>query len=435
MTGQATDVDGTFAANGSTEMHDTVAVAAIEPSRDADTEAATDVAIAMLTTIRRGRRRLWLGGLAIFAVGAVTGAVLWSAIGGTTDEDVVKVPVALTRVPAERRDLATVVDFDATLGFAQSQPLTVKLTGAVTAIAPTGSDVERGGLIVQVDTVPVVLFYGELPLWRDLRVGVSDGRDIAQVEANLFVLGFTEDFGDGLGPRLTVDGNFDANTAAAVAKWEAAIGVPAPDGVFETSHVALLPGALRVDQPVALGSPVRDATALLTATVIERVTDVIDPATARVTRQTRASTERVSATVAAADQGRFPVGQAVSIELADGRTVPGAVSEIGQVARRTGQGNNAQFVIDVVIDIVGHTDQPLLAGPVTVQVADQEVKGVVAVPVRALVALAEGGYAVEVAAATGSGTTLVAVETGLFADGWVQVTGKVSAGDAVVVPS
>jgi multidrug efflux pump subunit AcrA (membrane-fusion protein) len=48
------------------------------------------------------------------------------------------------------------------------------------------------------------------------------------------------------------------------------------------------------------------------------------------------------------------------------------------------------------------------------------------------VALAEGGYAVEVA--DGAETRLVAVEPGFYADGLVEVTGEVSPGDQVVVP-
>ena len=49
--------------------------------------------------------------------------------------------------------------------------------------------------------------------------------------------------------------------------------------------------------------------------------------------------------------------------------------------------------------------------------------------------IAEGGYAVEVADADGS-THLVGVETGIFDDGWVEVTGGgLEEGLAVVVPS
>jgi hypothetical protein len=59
---------------------------------------------------------------------------------------------------------------------------------------------------------------------------------------------------------------------------------------------------------------------------------------------------------------------------------------------------------------------------------------VLAVPVTALVALSEGGYAVEVQGADGT-TRLIAVETGLFADGTVEVTGSgLEAGMLVIVP-
>jgi multidrug efflux pump subunit AcrA (membrane-fusion protein) len=59
------------------------------------------------------------------------------------------------------------------------------------------------------------------------------------------------------------------------------------------------------------------------------------------------------------------------------------------------------------------------------------------VPVNALLALLEGGYAVEVAAEDGT-TSLVGVEVGLFADGWVEITDAtdpgLEEGDEVVVP-
>ena len=56
-------------------------------------------------------------------------------------------------------------------------------------------------------------------------------------------------------------------------------------------------------------------------------------------------------------------------------------------------------------------------------------------PVNALVALLEGGYAVERSRDDGT-STLVGVELGLFQDGWVEVRGDgLDEGDAVAVPS
>jgi hypothetical protein len=54
------------------------------------------------------------------------------------------------------------------------------------------------------------------------------------------------------------------------------------------------------------------------------------------------------------------------------------------------------------------------------------------VPVEAVLALAEGGYAVEVHGAASS--HLVGVELGTFADGFVEIAGDVAEGAEVVVP-
>jgi hypothetical protein len=70
---------------------------------------------------------------------------------------------------------------------------------------------------------------------------------------------------------------------------------------------------------------------------------------------------------------------------------------------------------------------------VTVRVTTRAATDVLAVPVDSLLALSEGGYAVE--RRTTSGTELVAVVTGAFASGWVEVTGDLAEGDEVVVPA
>ena len=77
-----------------------------------------------------------------------------------------------------------------------------------------------------------------------------------------------------------------------------------------------------------------------------------------------------------------------------------------------------------------HLDQ----APVGVNIVSAQARGVLAVPVSALVALAGGGYAVDVV--QGSAVHLVAVQTGLFSQTLVQVSGAgLSAGLRVQVPS
>ena len=71
-----------------------------------------------------------------------------------------------------------------------------------------------------------------------------------------------------------------------------------------------------------------------------------------------------------------------------------------------------------------------------VAITTASVSDALVVPVAALLALANGGYAVELVAADGT-HSLVGVTLGLFddADGLVQITGSgVQAGARVVVP-
>ena len=73
--------------------------------------------------------------------------------------------------------------------------------------------------------------------------------------------------------------------------------------------------------------------------------------------------------------------------------------------------------------------------PVDVSLAKETAKHVLSVPVEALLALAEGGYAVEVVNADGS-TRLVRVEPGMYADSFVEVTGSgLRDATKVVVPA
>jgi hypothetical protein len=73
------------------------------------------------------------------------------------------------------------------------------------------------------------------------------------------------------------------------------------------------------------------------------------------------------------------------------------------------------------------------AAPVVVIVERVIAEDALTVPVGALLAVAGGGYVVE--RVTAGGIDRVAVEPGQFADGLVEVTGDITEGDEVVVPS
>jgi len=143
----------------------------------------------------------------------------------------------------------------------------------------------------------------------------------------------------------------------------------------------------------------------------------------------------VSISLDAADQSEVTTGDAVTITLPDGSVTPGVITSVGKVA--SGHGNSARITVLVRLvhpGAAGHLDQ----APVTVAITTSRVRGVLAVPVAALLARSEagGGYAVEVA--SGRRHRLVPVTLGLFDDaaGTVQVTGPgLAAGQRVVVPT
>jgi hypothetical protein len=153
------------------------------------------------------------------------------------------------------------------------------------------------------------------------------------------------------------------------------------------------------------------------------------------------STRRV-VTIAldAAAQTSVKVGDPVVITLPDNSTTTGRVSFVGTVATTPSDNGNGSSSPTIEVDVA--PDHPAATGrldqaSVDVSITSSTVRNVLAVPVNALVALAGGGYAVEVAEPAGV-HQLVAVSVGLVddADGYVQVSGSgLSAGQHVVVPA
>jgi peptidoglycan hydrolase-like protein with peptidoglycan-binding domain len=261
---------------------------------------------------------------------------------------------------------------------------------------------------------------------------VANGVDIRQLEENLLLLGYTRK-GD------VIDRHWDSDTTAAVKRWQKAVGV-AVDGEIELGEVVFLPESIRITEVQAkLGSGVGPGGTLIAATSNRRV---------------------VSLDLDATDVALISVGDAVSVELPDGTDVDGTVATIGRVAESSqDQQGGTTTTLPVTISL----DDPAAAGdldhaPVTVTVVRDSRENVLTVPVNALLALIEGGYAVEVVdalsaspspsagsaeaspaasiAPTGPKTHLVRVEPGLFDNGHVEITANgIEAGDLVVVPS
>ncbi len=231
----------------------------------------------------------------------------------------------------------------------------------------------------------------------------TEGSDVAQLEAALDRLGFS--------PGVP-DGTFGAAAETAVRQWQESVGAEV-DGVIELGEVIFLPGPVRVAEVnLAIGDEVRSGNQVFAAT---------------------SDSVAVAVDLDAADQDLLVEGLEVTVVLPNGTEAPGTVASVASVARRNAQSGAATFDVQIELDDVS-VAAGLDEAPVDVEVITEERPAVMAVPVTALLALAEGGYGVEVD--TGGGTTrLVGVEPGLYADGYVEVESTgLTLGDRVVVP-
>jgi peptidoglycan hydrolase-like protein with peptidoglycan-binding domain len=346
-----------------------------------------------------GRRRTlrWVAGVLVVAV--LGGAGWWAGghpgLATSTQPATPAAPTATATVA--RQDLNGQTKVSGTLGYAGSSAVQSTLQGRITWLPTAGQVIGRGGTLLAVDNQPVQLFYGNLPPWRDLAKGVDDGPDVKQLEHNLVALGDDPDH------DITVDDHYTAATAAAVKRWQRARGL-AQTGAFTTAMPAVfVPWAARVK------------------TVSANVGDRAAPG-GPVLAVTSAK-HQVTVDLDVSQQSYVHAGDRVDVVLPDGRRVRGHISDVGRVAQTSGDPPNQTTTVPVTVAL----DNPNAGGrldqaPVDVYVTTQSRKGVLAVPVTALLALQEGGYAVETVDAAGQ-HHLVAVQLGVFSNGMVEVSG------------
>ena len=344
---------------------------------------------------RRGRRLL----AGVLAVAVLGGAGWWAA--GHPGLDTSTPPAAptapTTTATVARQDLNGQTKVSGTLGYAGSNTVQSPLSGRITWLPTAGQVIGRGGTLLAVDNQPVQLLYGTLPAWRDLSVGVDDGPDVKQLERNLVALGYDPDH------AMTVDNHYSWATKAAVKRWQKARGL-AQTGVFTTGMPAVfLPWPVRVATlNASLGGQAAPGQPAYTVT---------------------SNRHQVSVNLDVSQQSYVKVGDRVDVVLPDGRRTSGRISQVGRVAETQGSGQDQTTTIPVTVAL----DDPRAGGrldqaPVDVYVTTQSRRGVLAVPVGALLALAEGGYAVETVDPAG-GHHLVAVRLGVFSGGMVEVAG------------
>ncbi|MEU1284262.1 peptidoglycan-binding protein [Kitasatospora sp. NPDC005856] len=354
------------------------------------------------------RRRTLIASLVV-VVAAVGGTAAVTRLGPAAGHGnaAAAEPTARAGATAEvtRSDLSSSVRRNGTLGFAAERKVNATTTGTLTWTPAPGTGVERDQRLYEADGRAVWLLYGAEPMYRTLRSG-DEGKDVRQLEENLRALG--------LAGSLTVDGKFTDATAEAVRRWQKSHGLE-QTGQVGPDQVAFLDGAVRVQEnSLPKGDPLAPGKPVLTVTGSERVA-------------------RFPLAVGESDLAR--AGSAVQVTLPDGTKAAGKVTEVGRTAKTGEDAQDKTPRIDVTVTFddpgkVGGLDQ----APVTVDLVKDTRKGVLSVPVNALLALPDGGFAVEVVDQDGTSHEAT-VRLGMFGQGRVEVTGEgLATGAKVRVP-
>ena len=272
------------------------------------------------------------------------------------------------------------------IGYDGSYTVTALRGGGVyTWLPEPGQVIRQDQPVYSVSDEPVPLLYGSIPAYRAFDVGMSDGADVGQLTRDLIALGY--------GAGLTQSDHYSSATAAAVERWQSALGLPAT-GEIPLGEVVFEPGPIRVTSVTpSVGAPVGGAGGtVLTAT---------------------STTPIVVVDLDVSEEYLVKPGDAVSVVLPDGTsTVGGHIETVGTVAtcpggsgigtgggasgsadqspcESSGSGTSSTPTVTVTITLDSTPPGATLdQAPVNVNITTQTVDNVLAVPVNALLALA-----------------------------------------------
>jgi hypothetical protein len=154
------------------------------------------------------------------------------------------------------------------------------------------------------------------------------------------------------------------------------------------------------------------------------------PASAQAILQTTSTRRVVSVQLDATKQSEAVVGESVTVQMPDGSIVNGRITKVSPVAQTTssssssgtaGSTSTTSSTVPVTIALQGRFPSAGLdQAAVSVNFQQQKATNVLSVPVTALLATAGGGYAVQQA---GAPHQLITVSPGLFAAGYVEISG------------
>jgi peptidoglycan hydrolase-like protein with peptidoglycan-binding domain len=350
--------------------------------------------------LHRRRKIRWLVGVVVVLVVIGVAAVVLVTRVGRRDQAAAAGPEPAKTETVQKTDLAEQRNLDGKLGYGTERTLTGRKNGTITGLPKQNTVLERGKVAYSVDEKAVPLFYSTFPLYRDLAIGMTEGQDVKVVEENLKALGFT-----GFGAP---DKKFTEQTANAIKSWQKALQLD-ETGTIAVGDVVTTEGPIRISTVSAeLGA--QGTSAVLKYTGNDRA---------------------VTLPLKTAQKDLAKVGDKVEVNV-NGKPVTGTVQAVAPIAQDASSqqpqgfpgyggpgGEQPKFNATITMDDPATAGEDATA--VSVRLTTASRKAVLTVPVGALLALAEGGYAVEVI--DGNTRHLVAVKLGLFANGKVEVSG------------
>ncbi|MFJ3033961.1 peptidoglycan-binding protein [Curtobacterium pusillum] len=295
----------------------------------------------------------------------------------------------------DKGDLTDSKVFAGTLGYGTASGVPGAASGTLTWLPKPGQVIRSDEFLYAVDERGVRAMHGTVPLWRSLERGLQ-GTDVQQLNQNLAALGYDVSVDDTFGPR----------TQRAVKQWQEDRGHKVT-GVITSADVAFVDGDVRV---ASVDGKLGQAAGgdVLTVTSTKRI---------------------VTATVSQRDAERLAVGTKVRVRI--NGTGDAMAGEVTDVQPNTGEEGGSN--VDVSVSFDAGTRRLPAAASAQIDAEGTTEKGVLSVPIAALVAGDGGKYSVDVVQRDGT-TKRVRVTPGFIADGRIAITGGVSEGDEVVVP-
>jgi peptidoglycan hydrolase-like protein with peptidoglycan-binding domain len=430
------------------------------------------------------RRRGIAAALALLAALVVV-VVLTLARGSSSPKAAAGSDTSSSDTTVQRRDLVETDTESGTLSYAGSRTVYNRLNGTITWLPRVGQVIRSGQTLFKINGQPVTLMNGTTPAYRELASSDSPGEDVLELNRNLVALGFNPDgiVVDDSWQAATTAGveAFQASLRESQTGRLALGQVVFLPGAQQVSAVQGTLGASAGDRSPSNGPEfvgldktvapkhnkprsknrlgrLKQLVAQLKAEIAHMRADNNKPSASPSSSpssnnsnnsnnsnssnrnnnggggagapilQTSSTRLTVTVDLDASKQSEAKVGEAVTVEMPAGDTINGRITAVSRVAQSSNNGNgdsgndgSSGSTIPVTIALLGRqSDIGLDKASVSVNFSQAKANHVLSVPVTALLATGGGRYSVQEAAPPHK---LIAVTTGLFAAGYVEISG------------